>query len=232
MRVKVADNVRGELVVPAMKAAYAPGTTILMNEEQFWAESTQWALERGFIVPLEDYEQKNNDQNGVSLRSLAPNPLNILVLKRPVRYNEVFFVSNEQLEDKQIRDAITAGIFVREGRAKQTVTPGGTVVKTQQKVSTKKEPVKAEISKEKPKTIKPVSKSVSSHSNVKAVIRASDEEISPPSDGVELPKLKSNKREAYVHRPDGARINEPPKTVQPKSNPLILDVTGNNEEVE
>lgn len=237
MKIKIADNVKGNLVVPAMNNSYKGGTVVQMTDAQFWAESTQWALERGYIIALDKFEPKNKEENGITLRNTHKYPIIINILNRYIGPNEVFFVSNEQLNDSQIRSAIVSGIFKKEGIKSIIKTPGGTVVEDQKQ---KKSSTNVKKITRKDTVPKSSSSKVSTNKNIKRVISVVDGNIPDSNDSESTPKksAEDDKMNAYVHRPSGARVTEPPKTVKSKDvsqsvkskdNPLILDLDNNND---
>lgn len=245
MKVKVADNVKGEILIKAINKTCKAGTIISMTDEQFWSEATQWAVGKGILSVEEGSDpSKKRSVQGKKIRNVYKNTIALEIIKRSIAPNEVIFLSNEQLEDNQVNRALDSGMLIYEPD-KIILTP----------VNTEKEPTPSTIASSvmsSKKTIKRIGSEnkettkniLSVASNIKSVLKKVGEAIPVPSNTGSLASTAKPKMNAYIRRPVGADVHEPPKMAKrprvvdrSQKDSILLDLdakdeeTGNNKEI-
>lgn len=199
--IKAQVKVKGEIFISIKNRTFKNGSTISLSTEELKDSYVQTMIKKGFLIFEEGDENLiRNKEEVIKIRSLKNNTIVIPSINRSIGPKEEIYIAQELIYDNYIQQAISSNFIeiVEENiEDKKKVIEEASEQVTEGKKEDKKEIVeeKSEDKKEK-----------SNRSKIKR-IKSSKEE-----------KDSSNKAEKndkpYVHRPEGARINEPPTVLE------------------
>ena len=190
MKIKVSDSVKGEVIVKALGKTYKAGSVLEMTNEQFSEESTQWSIKKGILIPVGEFEKKEN--GGKKIKNVHKNAVSLSSLRKTVNPNESIFVSAEDLENNQIQQVLAAGWFVYDSGVSTTE-------------------IKKSVEADSVSNKRAIKNSTKAYTVLKKI---SSDNVQFENTG-KLAKLDIRRPATttiQTHRPDGANINEQPNT--------------------
>lgn len=203
MKVKVSPNLKGsELYVRVKNQTFKRGRDIIMNDAEFCDSFTQSLVSKGWLIPLEKFDDSKIKL--VALRSKKKNPMVFRIINRAVTPNELFYVTSEQFVDSQIQEALENGFIIQED------------VKFNEDRELSTESVSGSVS----------NKSIPSVDSTSDDAKEKTEKHKITKKHID----KSNKMQAY--RPKGKDINEPPVFKKAEKDLSFIDLGNEDNDID
>lgn len=235
MKVRVTDNVKGEIRIEAMERTYPKGTEITMDDDQFLHSATQMAIRANF---LEVVEGSLKQLEGLEFRCLYKNPLSIRCIGRAIAPGEVFYVNADDIDDTEIETALAAKFIIKEVDYQKKLKRSGKL-KTVEEVVEKEEAEEAlskseeeNKSEEEAKARRAANAARKREARRKAKEAKKAEEEANRSEAEAQSKMdeelsekkKQEKTEMHVHIPDEVKDEIKPLRVPVSQDILELDL--------
>jgi hypothetical protein len=201
MKVQVTEKAKGELFIRAINKTVKAGAKVNLSEDEYQDSATQAAIQAGFLEPVDG--TKVADRNGQEFINVYKNALSFKVINRSIPAGAKFFVSEEQVDDSEIQNAVDHGYIEPVGakKTKKTVKAASAEADGSDRPKRKRSTKKSNT-----KTIKRVGKKdADAPSDVKVSVAKAPEE-SPMDDG---PETHSMPKAAAAEVPDGMYAHDP-----------------------
>ena len=116
MKIKAAEDLRGELVLSSVGKSLRAGKEIVITEESFWNDDIQMMLKTRKIAVVEGGENypdvANIVEERITIQSAYRKPVEITSLPFPIRPGQVYRITRRQFDTPAVQQAIEYGLIV------------------------------------------------------------------------------------------------------------------------